>query len=186
MPLLYQYSQSWRLHGAVYRFYAGTAELVAQAQRVQLTQLGWLSVLLFAAVLALRTRSWVFLAVVTGLTLWKLVQLISLLGLAKRAAFGLRDYLRRKPTNHIQLVIDEEGLRELAAGVESFAPWSSVKRYFVFRGVVGIELANGLSAFVPSFGLSSQSSEFTALVACLERHNIPRDMRHETLGKNAT
>jgi hypothetical protein len=172
-PLSYKYVIDWRVRSALFRRYVDTPDFVQLSRRSQLKQFAWISFLLFAALLALRARMWLFLTVTAALTIWKLIYLVSLFTTTRVAMFSLREGFRNQPKKEIVLVVDDEGLHETDDGVLSFAPWPSVRSYFLHRRVLGIELENGLWAYLPIATLSPESSSIESLVARLEHHSVP-------------
>jgi hypothetical protein len=178
MKLEFEYAYDWRTRIMIYRHYFGTAKLVASTRRERLPELWWSLVLWIATLVALRARAWVATLLFVCLALWKLFFFLKLDGLGRRTMFMLREGFRKAPQAN-RLVVAEDGIREFELGIESFAPWSSVKRFFVFRSLVGIELANGFAAYVSEHTLSARSSSLVALVEALERHNVPRVERIE-------
>ena len=57
--------------------------------------------------------------------------------------------LAARPDLEIKLEVHEDGLHETVEGIRSFVPWSSVKRFTLYRDTLFIELAAGLWAIIP-------------------------------------
>lgn len=76
----------------------------------------------------------------------------------------------------MSLVVDDVDIREDVAGVESFAPWSSVVSFFATDRLIGINPSSGQAARVSVRNLDANSSDTAALVAQLESRGIPRTM----------
>jgi len=80
----------------------------------------------------------------------------------------------RLPVRAVTLRVDDSGLRETVAGVESFAPWSAVKSYTTSPDAVALELASGSWSLIPTsaFGTATGSS-LTAFLSVLQQRGIP-------------
>ena len=50
---------------------------------------------------------------------------------------------RSQPEKRIKLIVNEDGLHEEAEGIQSFAPWTSIKSYTLFRDILFVKLAGG-------------------------------------------
>jgi hypothetical protein len=73
---------------------------------------------------------------------------------------------------HVRLVADERGLHETADGIDSFAPWTSVRSFALFEDVLFIELSARLWALVPRYGLQKSSASIEQLVELLRAKGI--------------
>ena len=89
------YTTDWRVASAVYRHLAGTAELVRQERVHRLKHGFWLVVALGAALLATRQRLWLLVVPFVLLAAWQLIRIVLSFGLAKQAAFAMRESFRR-------------------------------------------------------------------------------------------
>lgn len=105
-----------------------------------------------------------------------------LAGIAFHAASYKRHYeaavssdATRMPIQTVSLLIDEVGLHESVAGVESFAPWSTVKSYALTSDTVHLELASGHWSLIPLLAFGNPGEETVAsLVAALNGRSIRR------------
>jgi hypothetical protein len=88
----------------------------------------------------------------------------------KAIAQALADPARQ----NVDLTIDDAGVREVAEGVESFAPWSSVKSYAKLKGTFVLELAPGTAAVIPESALAGDVE--AKLIAQLKAKSIPQRM----------
>jgi hypothetical protein len=139
-----------------------------------LRQLVWLFLLVLIAAIALNLRWWLPFALVILLALAVAAHSLLLSNLGQKAAFGLRAQWRERPAKAIRLEVLDEGLRETDGGVVSFAPWGTVKSYWVFRKVLCIELANGQSALIPVATLAGGSEHAEVLIDELKKRGIQR------------
>ena len=126
------------------------------------------------ALVALRYQRWLLLIALLIALAWRIRPFFAQFGLLDRALWGLRPSFRSHAPQPVRLEISEEGLRESDSGVESFAPWTSVRSYRLGKQFVEIELSNNLYAYVPSQRLSPASSSWADLVTMLEQRGIPR------------
>lgn len=173
-PLLFEYAQDWRHHSLVFRLGGGARHLVSRGMAHRARQWAFAFVLLGVAVVSLRHQLWAILALALVTLAWRVPHLVALKGLERRAAFGLRPAFRSHPVRQIRLGVTEAGLREIVAGAETFAPWSNVRAYFVYRSLVGIELANNQAAYIPGSMLSQASARVADLIAALETRGVAR------------
>ena len=105
-----------------------------------------------------------------------------LAGIAFHAASYKKHYeaaisadVTRMPVRSVALRIDETGLHESVSGVESFAPWSTVKSYALTSDTVLLELASGHWSLIPLSAFRSQGEEAAASVlAVLNGKSIPK------------
>lgn len=174
MPLRFAFLSDWRLQAAIYRHHAGMTELLQQQRKRQARHGVYLVVGLGGALLALRLRLWIPLGAFVAFAAWQAAQFALSFGLARHAAFALRASFRRGTPSVVSLSVDDEGIREAVAGVESFAPWSSVERFFATERLIGIDLSSGRAIYIPVRSLDSTSSDTTSLLAQLASRGIPR------------
>jgi len=83
------------------------------------------------------------------------------------------------PVKRIRLQIAADGLHETVSGIESFAPWTSVKSFAVFRDILFVELAVGLWSIIPKGALSSTSATFDQVEKALADNGVARRDRIE-------
>ena len=172
--LLYEYQQDWRFHSQRFREGLGLRHLAVQGRRRLAQEWAIALAIACAGLLALRYQRWLLLAAALGMLAWRIPHLIAQRGLPGRALWGLRSSFRSHAPRPVRIEFSEDGLREFDSGMESFAPWASVRSYRVDRRFVEIELNNHLFAYVPSRRLSPSSSRWDDLVALLETRGIPR------------
>ncbi len=173
-PLLYEYAYDWRVRAALWRMHVSTKEFVNLSRSAQVRELFWLAFFLFAGVLALQARSWVFLVLVLGFAVWRAFRFFTYVTTVRQAMFALRASFRQPAKKGISLKVNEMGLLELDGGVESFAPWETVKAFFLNEKLIAIELVNNQWACIPRSTLNSSSSSIELLVRMLEARAVPR------------
>ena len=78
--------------------------------------------------------------------------------------------VRSLPEKDITLEIRENGLLEIADGIESFCPWGSVEHFQHFQDIIFILLKSNLWAIIPLRYLAA--SEAAELVNILRSRNI--------------
>jgi hypothetical protein len=93
----------------------------------------------------------------------------------------LKDMIRRNAliggSKRVRLRIDDEGMRETVEGlVESFAPWSALKRFVITDEHLFIELAGDLWANIPRKSIVQGETAFHELVTTLRLHKVPEEI----------
>lgn len=82
---------------------------------------------------------------------------------------------RGNAVKRIRLRLDEQGLHETVEGaVESFAPWSAIRSFDVFRDHLFIELAGDLWANVPRATVAEGDAAFNEVVQVLRARGVPQ------------
>ncbi|MEW8381620.1 MAG: hypothetical protein AB2704_07215 [Candidatus Thiodiazotropha taylori] len=66
-------------------------------------------------------------------------------------AVALNNYKQKD----VEIVFTDEGMTEIACGITSFAPWSSVQKVDIYKNSVFIQLANGLWAILPPHAINN-------------------------------
>lgn len=173
-PLLYEYVQDWRFHSQRFREGNGLRHLAVKGRRYQTREWAIALATLCVNLVALRYQVWPLLMGALVALASRIPPFFAQFGLLKKALFGLRSSFRSHAPRPVRLEVSEDGLRESDAGVESFAPWASVRSYRVGKRFVEIELSNRLHAYVPSLRLSPSSSNWADLLATLEKRGIAR------------
>jgi hypothetical protein len=174
MDLTLDYDHDWRAHAALFRINGGASALAKQAVSLRARQLVWVSMWIAAAALAFHYRWWLLFVPVSLFTLILVAYSLALRNLGRKAAFGVRANWRQRPARRIHLEISDAGLREVDGDVSSFAPWHTVKSYWLFRDVLSVELTNGQAALIPLRKLRAGSFQSEVLVEELERRSVPR------------
>ena len=173
-PLLYEYVQDWRFHSRRFREGGGLRHLAVQGRRYCAREWAIAVALLCVGLLALHYQRWLLLIAALIALAWRIRPFFAKFGLLNRELWSLRSSFRSHAPRPVRLEISEEGLRESDSGVESFAPWASVRSYRMGKQFVEIELSNNLYAYVPSLRLSPASSSWADLVITLEQRDIPQ------------
>lgn len=174
LPLLYEYVQDWRFHSQRFRAGRGVHQLAAGKRKYQAKEWVIALAIAYAALVSLRHQIWPLLIMALVVLAWRVPSFFAQFGLLNKALFGLRSSFRSHPPRSIRLEISDEGLREFDSGIESFAPWASVRSFRMDRRFVEIELSNGLYAYVPSLKLSPASSRQEDLEAMLKTRGVPK------------
>ncbi|RQO83627.1 hypothetical protein [Acidovorax sp. FJL06] len=176
LPLLYEYVQDWRFHSQQFRFGRGLHHIAVQGRKHQAKEWGIALTLVYVALVSLRYQLWPLLIAVLIVLAWRIPSFCAQFGLLRKALFGMRSSFRSHPPRTIRLEVSDEGLREFDAGIESFAPWASVRSFRLARRFVEIELSNNLYAYVPDQRLSPASSRREDLVAMLEKQGVTKQL----------
>lgn len=174
LPLLYEYVQDWRFHSQQFRFGRGLHHIAVQGRKHQAKEWVIAAALVYAALVSLRYQLWPILIVVLAVLAWRIPSFFAQFGLLRKALFGMRSSFRSHPPRTIRLEVSDEGLREFDSGIESFAPWASVRSYRQGKRFVEIELSNNLHAYVPGQRLSPASSRWEELLEILERQGVAK------------
>jgi len=86
------------------------------------------------------------------------------------------------PPKQTRLFVDEKGLHETVEGIESFAPWQSVRSFVVIDQTLLLKLSAGLWSIIPQSAFSSESSstlsEFLAFLASKGVPDLSRGGMH--------
>jgi len=99
---------------------------------------------------------------------------------------GARHASRSGAPKHIRLRLDEDGLHETVEGaVESYAPWSAIRSFGVFRDHLLIELAGDLWANVPKSTVAEGDAAFSAAVEMLRAHNVVEQPSNHAMERTA-
>lgn len=175
-PLLYEYVQGWRFHSQRFREGGGLRHLAVKGRRYQAQEWAIALALIGVGLVALRYQRWLLLVGALMALAWRIRPFFAQFGLLDRARWGLRSSFRSHAPRPARLEVSEEGLREIDSGVESFAPWASVRSYRVGKQYVEIELTNTLYAYVPRRGLSPSSSSWADLASVLEKRGVPQGL----------
>ena len=127
-----------------------------------------------------------FLGIVTAAIAQSLLLGMAFAGVLAGIAFHAASYRRhheaavfadvsQMPVRSVSLRIDDTGFHESVSGVESFAPWSTVKSYALTSETVLLELASGHWSLIPLSAFGSQSDAASACVlAILKEKSIPK------------
>lgn len=93
--------------------------------------------------------------------------------------------LGSRPTTEVRLEVTDDGLHEAVEGIQSFAPWSSVRRFEVFHETLFIALAANRWAIIPRRSLAPSSDSFDDLVRLLQERTVKetRDPPAEARGR---
>lgn len=143
---------------------------------------------------AFRNGFWIWCGLLAGVSLLGLVAAglarslpllvvfcVTLVSIVFEAATWRRRYkaiitnaVARMPVLTVALRVDDQGLHESVAGVESFAPWNAVKSYAASSDTVALELASGSWSVIPAiaFGSTGESS-LAAFLALLGQKGVP-------------
>lgn len=163
--LLYEYVQDWRLHSQRFRAGRGVDQLAAEERKHRAKE--WV-----IALVSFRHQLWPLLAMALIAIAWRIPSFFAQFGLLRKALLGMRPSFRSHPPRSIRLEVSDEGLREFDSGIESFAPWASVRSFRADRRFIEIELSNNLYAYVPVRRLSPASSSREDLLAMLEKQGV--------------
>jgi hypothetical protein len=90
---------------------------------------------------------------------------------SRRYWAAVEQSLATRPETQIRLEVGEDGLHEMVEGIQSFVPWTSVKRFTVFRDTLFIDLAAGLCAIVPRVSMRNPT-DLDALIKLLRDRRI--------------
>lgn len=170
--LLYEYVQDWRLHSQRFRAGRGVDQLAAEERKHRAKEWVIALAVVYAALVSFRHQLWPFLAMALIATAWRIPSFFAQFGLLRKALLGMRPSFRSHPPRSIRLEVSDEGLREFDSGIESFAPWASVRSFRADRRFIEIELSNNLYAYVPVRRLSPASSSREDLLAMLEKQGV--------------
>lgn len=172
LPLLYEYVQDWRFHSQRFRAGRGLDQLAFEERKYRVKE--WVIALgiVYAALVSFRHQLWPLLAIALIASVWRIPSFFAQFGLLRKALFGMRPSFRSQVPRPIRLEVSDEGLREFDSGVESFAPWASVRSFRVDRRFIEVELSNNLYAYVPARRLSPASSSREDLLAMLEKQGV--------------
>jgi hypothetical protein len=97
-----------------------------------------------------------------------------------------RQASRGSASKHVRLRLDEQGLHETVEGaVESFAPWSAVRRFTVFDGHLFIELAGDLWANIPRARVVEGDAAFEEVVQSLRARGVVEQPSNEAMQRSA-
>ncbi|MGE5523881.1 MAG: YcxB family protein [Rhodospirillaceae bacterium] len=173
MHLTLDYRSDWRVQAALFRIGGGSAQLAKQALEVRLRQLVWAALWATIAALALHWRTWVIVIPAALVSFFLLTYSLALRNLGKKAAFGLRALWRKSEARRIRLDVSDDGIREFDGDVSSFAPWQSVKSYWLFRGVICLNLSSGQAALIPVATLVGGPYQVELLMQELKARGIP-------------
>ncbi len=174
MQLTLDYQFDWRVQAATFRIGGGATELAKAAVELRMRQVVWLMLWVLIATITLYLRWWLPFVLVVVFVVALVAHSFLLSNLGQKAAFGLRAQWRERPAKPIRLEVSDQGLREIDGEVVSFAPWGTVKNYWVFRKVLCIEFANGQSALIPVATIASGSEQADVLIDELEKRGIQR------------
>jgi len=101
----------------------------------------WCCVLLLGGYAAFRADQLFLMCLLIAIGGWTLVRSFPY---SRTYWAAVEQSLSARPETQIRLEVQEDGLHETVDGIESFAPWSSVKGFTVFRETLFIELAASL------------------------------------------
>jgi hypothetical protein len=170
--LLYEYVQDWRFHSQRFRAGRGLGQLAAEERKHRAKEWVIALAVVYAALVSFRHQLWPLLVMALVAITWRIPSFFAQFGLLRKALFGMRSSFRSHPPRSIRLEVSDEGLREFDSGVESFAPWASVRSFRMDRRFLEIELSKGLYAYVPRLKLSPASSRQEDLVAMLKTRGV--------------
>ena len=100
------------------------------------------------------------------------IKLIDRLTYTKNYWRAIERELLKTPTKSVKLKVDNNGLLENDAGVESFAPWHSIERFFMNQDILFIELKSSLWAIISKQTLSSSSSSLDDLIIIMRENGV--------------
>jgi hypothetical protein len=178
MPLTLHYRHDWRLAAMHFRIGGGPARVGQAAKEHRIRQLFWLSQLVVVVAIAAFLRWWIVAVPVLVIAAAVAVHWLALLRLGRKALFVLRADWRALPQKSLSLELSDQGLKESDEGVISLVPWPAVRSYWVFRRVICIELANGLTAQIPMQTLEDEAHQIPRLLAELANRGVQqREMK---------
>lgn len=128
----------------------------------------WVAVVVLGGYAAYRANEIFILCILSAVGLSSVLQSVPF---ARRYWAAVERSLAARPETTIRLKVGEDGMHESVDGIESFAPWTSVKRFTLFRDTLFIELAAGLCAIVPRSSVSEPTS-LDALIQLLRDRGI--------------
>lgn len=91
---------------------------------------------------------------------------------AARYRWALERSLGSNAPTEIRLEVAEDGMHETVEGIQSFAPWSSVRRFEVFHETIFVALAANRWAIIPRRSLSPSSDRFGDLIRVLQERTV--------------
>lgn len=129
----------------------------------------WFSVLIFGGYAAFRAELYFVLCLLVTICGWTL---IGSMPFSRTYWAAVEVEPSSQSETRIRLWVKEDGLHESMDGVESFAPWSSVKSFTEFRETLFIEFGANLWAIIPRNKVSGGPKAVDDLMAILRERGI--------------
>ena len=168
MPLVLEYRNSRADFLAQYELASGAAYRSARSTHYQSVAF-WAGILLLAAYISLRADQIFFMCLLLAAGGWSLIRSLPY----SRAYWAAMERsLSQRPETQIRLEVRDDGLHETVEGIESFAPWTSVKSFTLYRDRLFIELAASLWAIVPRGSVSPTPTAMDDLIRVLRDRGV--------------